>query len=448
MPELPDRFSSTPGQLAAIAQRALELARSGGASAAEIDVSQGIGQNVSVRKGEIETIEYNRDNGVSLTVYIGQQRGHASSSDCSDEALSATVEKALAIARYTAADPASGLADPTLLAPEWNDLDLHHPWPLAVEDAAELARRCEAAAFAVDPRIRNSEGATVSSYESQFVYANSNSFAGGYRGSRHGVSCAVIAEQDGAMQRDYWYSTSRSAEELEAPETVGRRAGERAVRRLGGRKIDTRQTPVVFDAPVAAGLIGHFVGAVSGGSLYRRASFLLDSMGQSVFAPLVQIREEPHLARGLASAPFDDEGVATKPRDVVKDGVVCGYFLGSYSARKLNLQSTGNAGGNHNLLVSPGEQDLRGLLRQMDTGLLITELMGQGLNPVTGDYSRGAVGFWVEGGEVQFPVEEITVAGNLKQMFRDIVAIGNDLEKRGSKQVGSILIGNMTLAGN
>lgn len=448
MPQAPSRFNSTADELAAIAQRALEFARSGGATSAEVDVSQGVGQNVSVRKGEIETIEYNRDNGLSLTVYIGLQRGHASTSDCSVEALRATVEKALAIARYTAADPAAGLADSALLARDWSDLDLYHPWDIAVEDAAELARRCEAAAFAVDPRIRNSEGATVSTYESQFIYANSNGFCGGYRGSRHGTSCAVIAEQAGAMQRDYWYSTARATQALEPVETVGRRAGERAVRRLGARKIGTRQTPVVFEASLAAGLIGHFVGAVTGGSLYRRASFLMDSIGEQVFAPIVHMREAPHLSRALASAPFDDEGVATRARDIVKEGVVQGYFLGSYSARKLNMQSTGNAGGNHNLLIEHGGEDLPALLRRMGTGIFVTELMGQGVNPVTGDYSRGAAGFWVEHGEVQYPVEEVTVAGNLKQMFRDVVAIGSDVETRGSKQVGSILISNITLAGN
>jgi PmbA protein len=443
-----ERLTSPISKLEGIAQRVLELARTAGATAADTDISQGVGQNVSVRKGEIETIEYNRDNGVSLTVYLGQQRGHASTSDTSEEALAATVEKALAIARYTASDPAAGLAEPRLLAREWKDLDLHHAWGIAVEDAAELARRCEAAAFAVDSRIRNSEGAGVSTYDSQFVYANSNGFCGGYRGSRHSVSCAVIAEQDGGMQRDYWYTTAREAGELEDAEAVGRRAGQRAIRRLGARKIDTRQTPVIFEAPVAAGLIGHFVGAVSGGSLYRRASFLIDSLGQPVFAPLVTIRELPHLPRGLASAPFDDEGVATRDRYVVEEGIVQGYFLGSYSGRKLGMESTGNAGGNHNLIVSAGTDDLPSLLKRMGDGLLVTELMGQGINAVTGDYSRGAVGFWVQGGELAHPVEEITIAGNLRQMYRDIVAIGSDVERRGSKQVGSILISNITLAGN
>jgi PmbA protein len=440
-------FSSTPAALLGLAAQVLDLARAGGASAAETEVSEGFGQTVTVRKGEVETIEYNKDKGVGITVYLGQRRGHASTSDFSSDALRRTVEKALAIARYTAADDCAGLADRDLLAHDFPDLGLHHPWEIDVDTAIGLARDCESAALAVDPRIGNSEGASVSIQEGQFTYANSLGFAGGYPSSRHSVSCAVIAEEDGAMQRDYWYTTARSADALEAVAAVGRRAGERTARRLNGRKLSTRQCPVMFEAPVASGLIANFVAAVSGGHLYRKSSFLLDSLGQQVFPAFFQIQERPLIPRGLASAPFDSEGVATGDRDVVRDGVVQGYFLSSYSARKLGLRSTGNAGGNHNLVIPSTGEDFDGLLGRMGTGLLVTELLGHGLNMVTGDYSRGAAGFWVEDGVVQYPVEEITVAGNLKDMFLDTVAVGNDVDRRGSRQVGSILVGNMTVAG-
>ncbi|MGQ9685241.1 MAG: metalloprotease PmbA [Thiobacillaceae bacterium] len=441
------RFSSTQETLRGLAARVLELARTGGATAAETEVSEGFGQNVSVRKGEVETLEHNKDKGVSLTVYIGQRRGHASTSDFSEDALRRTVDKALVIARYTAEDDCAGLADAELLARETPDLDLYHPWDLTVEEAIELARACEAAAFAVDARIKNSEGATVSVQETQFIYANSLGFMAGYPSSRHSISCAVIAEEGGAMQRDFWYDTARAASDMSAADAVGRRAGERTVRRLNARKLGTRQCPVLFEAPVASGLIASFVSAVSGGHLYRKSSFLLDSLGTRVFPEFVQIQERPFLPRGLASAPFDHEGVATHDRDVVKDGVVQGYFLGSYSARKLGMKSTGNAGGNHNLIVPSTGEDLDGLLRKMGTGLLVTELLGHGLNMVTGDYSRGAAGFWVEDGVIAYPVEEITVAGNLKEMFLGIQAIGRDVEVRGSRRVGSILIDRMTVAG-
>ncbi|PZP58906.1 MAG: metalloprotease PmbA, partial [Azospira oryzae] len=344
-------FSHTLDQLRQMAQDALDHARRQGASACEAEVSVGFGQTVTVRLGEVETIEYNRDKGLGVTVYLGRQRGHASTSDFTPEAIRQTVEAALAIARHTASDDCAGLADEDLLAREFPDLDLYHPWPLPVEQAIELAKACEDAAFAVAPQVRNSEGATVSVQASQFIYANSLGFMGGYPSSRHSVSCTVIAGRDEEMQRDYWYSTARSPDDLEPALAVGRRAGERAVRRLGARKIATVQVPVVFEAPVAATLLSHFVAAVSGGNLYRRASFLVDSLGKPVFEPSIQIRERPQLKRGLASAPFDEEGVATRDRDVVKDGGLQGYFLGSYSARKLGLRSTGNAGGNHNLIL-------------------------------------------------------------------------------------------------
>ena len=442
------QFSYTRDQLASLSRLVIDHATANGATAADTEISEGFGQNVAVRKGEIETIEYNKDKGASVTVYIGQRRGHASTSDLSDAALKSTVEKALTIARYTAEDDCAGLADADQLAKSVPDLDLYHPWGLSVEEAAEMARSCEAAALAVDQRLTNSEGASVNSHASHFIYANSLGFCDGYASSRHGISVAVIGEDKGSMQRDYWYTSARSAAELESAESVGRIAGARTVRRLNGRKLDTRTCPVIFEAPIATGLIGSFVAAVSGGSLYRKSSFLLDSLGTQVFAPLVTIRELPFIPRGIGSSPFDSEGVACQERDVVKDGVLQGYFLSSYSARKLGMSTTGNAGGSHNLIVTPGELGLDGLLQKMGSGLLVTELLGHGANMVTGDYSRGAAGFWVENGVIQYPVEEITIAGNLADMFKGILAIGQDVERRGSRQVGSILIDRMTVAGN
>jgi len=440
-------FPVTTDVLERLAEKALATARSAGATAAETEVSQAIGQSVTVRKGEVETIAYNRDKGVGVTVYVGQRRGHASTADFSDDALRAAVEKAVAIARYTAEDPHAGLADPDRLARDIPDLDLYHVWPVSVEDAIALGREAERAALGVDARLTNSEGATVARGESEFVYANSNGFLGGYRSSRHHIDCSVIGEDNGAMQRDYWYTAARAPGELLPAAEVGRIAGERTARRLNARSIATLECPVLFEAPEAADLLGAFVHATSGGSLYRRSSFLLDSIGTQVFADAVNIREEPHQLRGRGSAPFDNEGVATAPRDVVRNGVLQGYFLGSYSARKLGMTTTGNAGGAHNLLVQPGTDDFAGMLRRLGRGLFVTEQLGQGVNPVTGDYSRGAAGYWVEGGEIAYPVEEITIAGNLRQMFRDIVAIGNDVDRRGSRQTGSILVGRMQVAG-
>ncbi|ROH85432.1 metalloprotease PmbA [Pseudomethylobacillus aquaticus] len=426
----------------------LAMTRAAGASAAEAEVSLGTGQNVSVRMGATETIEYNRDKGVSITVYFGQKRGHASSSDLSSQALQDTVNAACNIARYTASDDYCGLADPALMASDIPSLDLHHPWTLTVDEALELAQRTEAAALAVDTRINNSEGATVSTYEGMFVYANTHGFCAGYPSSRHSLSCSVIAEHEDSMQRDYWYSTARCAQDLQAAYHVGRVAGERTVRRLNPRRVKTAQVPVLFEAPLASGLISSLISAVSGGNLYRQSSFLLDSLGKTVASPLLTITEQPHLPRGLASAPFDNEGVATTARTLLDGGVLQGYVLSSYSARKLGMQTTGNAGGNHNLIVSHGDLDMTGLLAAMGTGLLVTELLGHGLNMVTGDYSRGAAGFWVENGVIAYPVEEITIAGNMRDMLLQIVAIGNDVLTQGSKQVGSILIERMTVAGD
>ena len=442
------RFSYPFPVLQKIAQDVLDYAKKNGASACETDISDGFGQSVTVRRGEVETIEYNRDKGLSVTVYIGQKRGHASTSDFAPQAIKDTVAAALSIAGHTAADDCAGLADSHLLAREFPDLDLYFPWDLPVEQAIQLAQTCEAAAFAVDKRITNSEGASVSLGETQFVYANSLGFMGGYPGSRHSISCAVIASQDDTMQRDYWYSVARDAADLEHADSVGRKTGMRSVARLGARKIATCEVPVLFEAPIAASLMGHFVSAVSGGSLYRKSSFLLDSIGKQVFAPDIQIREAPHLKKGLASGPFDDEGVATRERKVVENGVVQGYFLGSYSARKLGLSTTGNAGGNHNLILDNGAGlEFSALLKKMNKGVLVTELLGQGVNPVTGDYSRGAAGYWVEDGEIRHAVEEITIAGNLKDMLLGISAVGNDVIARGSKQCGSLLIDRMMVAG-
>lgn len=442
------RFSYSLSQLQEMSADVLRRAKDAGASAAEAEISLGFGQNVSVRMGETETIEYNRDKGVSVTVYFGQQKGHASTSDLSPQAIQDTVSAACNIAHYTAKDEFCGLADAALMAKEIPDLDLYHPWDLSVDQGIELAKTCEVSARGVDKRINNSEGASVFTYQGMFAYANTHGFNGGYATSRHGLSCSVIAEDGDNMQRDYWYTTARSAKDLESADSVGKLAGERTVRRLGSQRIKTAQVPVLFEAPLASGLISHLVSAISGGSLYRKSSFLLDSLGKQIMSSFITIEEQPHLLKGLASSPFDNEGVVTQSRTLVKDGMLNGYMLSSYSARKLGMQTTGNAGGNHNLIVSHGDLDLNGLLKTMGTGLLVTELLGHGINMVTGDYSRGVAGFWVENGVVVHPVEEITIAGNLQDMFKQIVAIGNDVLVQGSKQVGSILVENMTVAGD
>jgi PmbA protein len=447
MTESASSLNYRQAQLADLATQVLDLARRHGATAAEAEVSEGVGQAVSVRLGEVETIEYTGDKGVGVTVYLGQSKGHASSSDFSAAALEDTVKAAINIARFTAADPFAGLADPDRLATEFPDLSLCHPWSLSVEDAIELARATEAAGQAVDARVNNSEGASVNTNLSQFVYANSHGFCHGQQGSRHSLSTTLIAQQDGDMQRDYWYSSARHPQDLLSAAEVGRVAGERAVRRLDARRVKTGQYPVLFEAPLAAGLIGHFVSAVSGGALYRKMSFLVDSLGQQVFSPLVHIDEDPFIPRGIASGAFDNEGVATCARTLVADGVAQGYFLSSYSARKLGMASTGHAGGCHNLLVRDSGEDFAALLQKLGTGLLVTELLGHGVNTVTGDYSRGAAGFWVENGVLAYPVEEITIAGNLKDMFRDIIAIGSDQLVRGATRCGSILLSRMTVAG-
>jgi PmbA protein len=448
-------FTFDAAELRDMASQVLARAKRGGASDCDCEVSEAHGLTVTVRKGKPDTIEHNRDRSVGVTVYLGERpkarRGHASTSDLSRAALEQTVDAAIAIARHTAEDDCAGLPDPDLLAKDAPELDLFHPWALETEEAIALAKRCEDAAFAAAPVIRNSEGATVSTQQSQFVLANSLGFMSGFPSSRHYLSCAVIAQEKGLMQRDDWYSSSRVPANIADARTLGRYAAQRAAARLGARKIATCQAPVLFEAPAAIGLIGHFVSAVTGGNLYRKTSFLLDSLGAEVFSPSLRIEERPFERQGAASAPFDDEGVAARERTVVRDGVLEGYFLGTYAARKLGMKSTGNAGGHHNLVVRWGKEkkgpDFAGMLRKMGRGLLVTELLGHGINLVTGDYSRGAAGYWVDGGEIQFPVEEITIAGNLRDMFKGIVAIGSDVLVRSGRASGSILIDNMTIAG-
>ncbi|GAB3399539.1 metalloprotease PmbA [Massilia agilis] len=445
-------FTYSQDQLKQLAQDMLGYAREQGASNAQVEVSEGGGLAVTVRKGQVETIEKNKDKGIGVTVYCGKRRGHANTSDFAPESLRATVEAAYNIARFTAEDPCAGLPDAELLEMNPRDLRLCYPWMIPAEEAVDIARRCEDAAFAVDPRVTNSEGASVYVQQTHFVSANSLGFCAGYPFSRHTISVAPIAGKGSKMQRDDWYTSARDPKKLVDPEKVGRYAAERALARLNARKLDTRTCPVLFEAPLAAGLLGAFVQATSGGALYRKSSFLLDALGQQVFPGHVQVVEDPHLVGGMGSSPFDEEGVRTVARKVVSDGVLQGYFLSSYSARKLGMQTTGNAGGSHNLeIVSKDTKladDFDGMLRKMGTGLLVTELMGQGVNYVTGDYSRGASGYWVENGVIQYPVEEITIAGNMKDMFRDIVGIGNDVLTRGNKSTGSILIEKMVVAGS
>lgn len=431
-----------------LAQQVLDEARRGGATAAEVAVNSSHGYSATVRMGEVETVEHNRDKNLVVSVYFGKQTGSASSSDFSAAAVVDTVRAACSIAKYTASDRCAGLADPARLAREPVELDLYHPWSIDVAAAIELARACEGAALGSDPRLVNSEGATVATHSGREVYANSAGFAGDSAGTRHSISCAVVGEQDGAMQRDYWYSAARDPHELEDAALVGAAAAKRTLRRLGARKVPTRQCPVLYEAPVASSLLSHFTAAVRGSSLYRKASFLLDHLQQPVFSGGVRIYEQPHLPKAVGSAWFDNEGVATQDRDLVTQGVLQSYALDTYSGCKLGMESTGNAGGVRNLTIESGPLGLAGLLRELGTGLLVTELIGSGVNLVTGDYSRGAVGFWVENGEIQYPVEEITVAGNLPRMFQDIAAVGNDLDTRRNIRTGSILLNKLTVAGS
>lgn len=449
-------FTHSQDQLKQLAQDVLRYAREKGASDAAVDISEGNGLSVTVRRGNVETVEQNKDKGIGVTVYLGEgrnvRRGNASTSDFSQRALKETVEAAYNIAHFTAIDDCAGLPDVEDLEMHPRDLQLCTPWLITAEQAVQIAQRCEAAALAVDKRITNSEGASVYAQQSHFVSANSRGFIGGYPFSRHTISVAPIAGKGANMQRDDWYSSMRDPSKLAAPEAIGRYAAERALARLNARKLSTRKCPVLFEAPLATGLLGAFVQAISGGALYRKSSFLLNSLGQQVFPEHIQILEDPHVIGAVGSSPFDEEGVKTLRRTVVSDGVVQGYFLSTYSARKLGMRTTGNSGGSHNLSLTSSltraDDTFEGMLNKLDTGLLVTELMGQGVNYVTGDYSRGASGYWVENGVIQYPVEEITIAGNMKEMLCQIVAVGNDTLIRGTKETGSILLENMTIAGD
>jgi len=437
-----------PEDLESIIERALEEAGARGASQAEAAVSQDTGLSVGVRLGEVETLEHQRDRSMGITVYFGQRKASASTADFSPDAVRATVAKACSIARFTAEDACAGLADAALMAQSPPGLDLAHPWNVTADRAIEIAKSCEAAALAFDSRINNSEGASVSTHQGLHVYGNTHGFVGGYPTTSHSVSCVVLAGKGEDMQRDYWYSSSRDWHELASAEEIGRESARRTIARLDPRKLSTRRAPALFAPDIARGLIGHFTAAIRGSSQYRQSSFLLNSVGQRIFPAGFSIAERPHIPKAMGSAPFDDEGVATKDRELIADGVLTGYILSSYSARKLGLQTTGNAGGAHNLIVAANATGgLPAMVKRLGTGLLVTELMGQGINMVTGDYSRGAAGFWVENGEIAHPVQEITVAGNLKDMFRNIVAIGSDVIVRGSRQCGSVLVEGMTVAG-
>ena len=425
----------------------LDEARGQGADACEVGVSLDAGLSVGVRMGDVETVEFNRDQGFGITVYQGKKKGSASTSDSSPEAIRETVKAACDIAGYGSEDPCAGLADAELMAKDLPDLDLYHPWGIDAEQAIELALKCEDAGRSFSGKISNSDGANVSTHQGCRVYGNSHGFIGSYISSRHSLSCILIAQQADDMQRDYWYTYARDGNDLESASDVGLKAAERTVARLGGQKVATGQVPVLFAPEVASGLLSHFLGAISGGSLYRQASFLLDHLGKPVFPDWVRIHEQPLLRKGQGSASFDNDGLATRAKDFITDGVLSNYLLSTYSARKLGMESTANAGGVNNLFMDSNAGDQDELLKQMGTGLLVTELMGQGVNTVTGDYSRGAGGFWVENGVIQYPVSEVTIAGNLKDMYMNLVAAGNDYDRRGNVQTGSILISEMTLAG-
>jgi len=429
-------------------EQILGEARRQGASACEVAVSMEQGLSTTVRQGEVETVEFNRDQGFGITLYVGQRKGSASTSASGETAIRETVAAALAIARHASEDDCAGLADAALMARELPELDLYHPWQIAPERAVELAMGCEAAAFASDARIKNADGTTLSTHQGCRIYGNSHGFLGGYASTRHSLSCVMIAEDGGQMQRDYWYDVNRQGELLADPLTIGRKAAERSVARLGARPVPTCEVPVLFAAELATGLFGHFLAAISGGNLYRHSSFLEGALGQRLFPEWLSLDERPHIPRAMGSAAFDGDGLATYAKSFVAGGELVSYILGTYSGRKLGLPSTANAGGVHNLFVSHGSEDQQALIRRMGRGLLVTELMGQGLNLVTGDYSRGAAGFWVENGEIQFPVQEVTIAGNLRDMFRQIVAVGSDLELRGNVRTGSVLIERMTVAGS
>jgi PmbA protein len=441
-------LSHSQADLQALVQLALAEAKKLGATEAEAAVSVDTGLSVTARLGEVETLEYQRDRGMGVTIYRDKRKGTASTGDLSARAIRDTVAKAFSIAGFTAADECAGLPDAELLARDFPDLDLSHPWSIDPDTARDQAIACEAVALGLDPRITNSEGASLSTHYGLRVFGNSLGFIGGFGSTVHSLSCVVIAQEKEDMQRDYWYSSVRDWRELESGESIGKQAAQRALRRLNARKMATTTAPVLFVPELARGLVGHFLGAIRGGSQYRRSSFLLDAAGQKVFPSWMNISERPHIRKALGSAPFDSEGVVTRDRELVTDGILQGYVLSTYSARKLGLKTTGNAGGVHNVMVASGAEGFDALVKKMHRGLVVTELMGQGVNGVTGDYSRGAAGFWVENGQLMYPVHEITVAGNLKQMYEQIVAVGSDVDLRGSVRTGSILIEQMTIAGS
>ena len=429
-------------------EQILAEAKRQGASACEVAVSLEQGLSTSVRQREVETVEFNRDQGFGITLYAGQRKGSASTSASGPEAIRETVAAALAIARHTSEDESSGLADKALMARDVQDFDLFHAWDITPEHASEQALVCEAAAFDTDARIKNADGTTLSTHQGCRVYGNSHGFIGGYASTRHSLSCVMIAEANGQMQRDYWYDVNRQGDLLADPVSIGQRAAQRAASRLGARPVPTCEVPVLFSAELAGGLFGSFLGAISGGNLYRKSSFLEGAIGQKLFPEWLTIDERPHLMRAMGSSSFDGDGLATYAKPFVEKGELVSYVLGTYAGRKLGLPSTANSGGVHNLFVTHGDEDQAALLRRMGRGLLVTELMGHGLNMVTGDYSRGAAGFWVENGEIQFAVQEVTIAGNMRDMFKQIVAVGNDLELRSNIRTGSVLIERMTVAGS
>ena len=448
MKDSEENMTGVDAGLSDAVQLALEEAGGRGASSSEAAASLSQGLSVNVRKSEIETVEHTRDRNLVVSVYFGQRTGSASTSDYSPAAVKETVLAACNIAKWTEEDRCIGLADPERLAQDVMDLDLYHPWTPSVEEASSLALECEASALGADARIVNSEGASVDAHQGVEVYGNSLGFIGHTQKSRQGISCSVIAGVGDSMQRDYWYSSARRLGDLDTPVQVGDQAARRTLRRLGARRVPTCKVPVIYEAPVASSLLGHFISAISGGALYRKASFLLDHLDKKIFPEFVRIHEQPLIVGGMGSAAFDGEGVATSARDIVSDGILRGYVLGSYSARRLDMQTTGNAGGVHNLTIDTGDQNLEQMISGIDEGFLVTELIGFGINNVTGDYSRGAAGLWIENGEIAYPVEEVTVAGNLKDIFQNIAAIGNDVDPRRSTRCGSILVEGLTIAGD
>lgn len=431
-----------------LAEDILSKAKEKGATAAEISLQKGEGMSTEVRMGAVETLEYNRDQSLSLTVYFGQRKGSATTADLSNKAIEDSLDAACRIAKYTSEDQFSGLADSNLMAENVPDLDLYHPWSIEAKEAKELALKCETAARDADSRITNSDGATLNSYSGLGIYANSHGFINGNAASQHYISCAVIAKDSDTMERAGWYDVSRLTERLDSPESIGKTAAKHTIERLGARKLATQDAVILYDPRVACSLISHFIRAIGGGSQYRKASFLLDSMGQKIFPDFIHLHEQPFIPQALGSAPYDSEGVTTREQDFITDGVVSNYLLGSYSARKLGMQTTANAGGAHNLTLDSTGHSFKDLMTEMNTGFLVTELMGSSVNINTGDYSRGAAGFWIENGEVQYAVKEVTIAGNLKDMYQQIVAVGNDVDNKSSTRTGSILIENMTIAGS